>query len=289
LNTVIQTVNRFQQGDLHARINLQSKGELTELANTFNEMADTILTNMNKIENIEKLRRELIANVSHDLRTPLTTIHGYVETLMIKEETINEEERRHYMTTILKSSEKLTQMVDDLFQLTKLEAKQIQPKFEPFFIAELIQDITHKYSLTAKEQDIEIRPVFIQDSPLVCADIALIDRVLQNLIDNAIRFTPRGGVITIELNKKNDDYIVVKVKDTGTGIPKAEIPRIFDRYHKHNASNHGVEGTGLGLTIVKNILDLHKVAIDVESKEGVGTSFYFSLPFYCAKKQELMH
>ena len=289
LNTIIDTVNSFQQGDLHARINLQSKGELTELANTFNEMANTILTNMNKIEDIEKLRRELIANVSHDLRTPLTTIHGYVETLMMKESTISKEDRKHYMTTILKSSEKLTQMVEDLFQLSKLEAKQIKPKFEPFFIAELIQDIIHKYSLTAKEKDIEIRPVFIQDSPLVCADVALIDRVLQNLVDNAIRFTPKGGVITIELNKKNDDYIVVKVTDTGTGISQEEISRIFDRYHKHDdATSEGDEGAGLGLTIVKNILDLHKVSIDVQSKENIGTSFYFSLPFYCAKKQEQM-
>jgi signal transduction histidine kinase len=281
LNKIITAVKKFTAGDLKARIIYKSKkGEIAELAKNFNEMADTILSNIEKIKSMENLRSELIANVSHDLRTPLAIIHGFVETLIIKESSLTDEERRKYTNNILQSTEKLKNLVAQLFEYSKLQSMQIKPNKEPFFITELIQDISHKYQIIAKKKGIAIKLTTQNDLPLVNADLALIDRVIQNLIDNAIKFTPEGGSINIELNK-NFDKVRVAISDTGAGIPEDELDQIFDRYHKvRRNSSDEIEGSGLGLAIVKKILEIHNSSIKVISKINRGTSFIFELPSY---------
>lgn len=278
LRTIIRTVREFQQGNHDARIRLSSSGELNELATSFNEMADTIVKNLEEIKTMDSLRRELVANVSHDLRTPLSTIHGYIETLMIKAESLTKEEREQHLKTVLTSTERLRKLVEELFELSKLEAKQTKPNPEPFSISELVQDIGQKYLIIAEKKGITFQCVFPKDLPMIVADIALIDRVIQNLVDNAIKFTPAGGVVRIELHRLSD-AIDVKISDTGAGILPEDIPHIFDRYNKGSQKNiFQNDGAGLGLAIVKKILEVHHLTIDVNSKVNEGTAFSFKLP-----------
>lgn len=280
LRTIIRSVREFQKGNYNARIRLSSGGELNELAASFNEMADTIVKNIEEIKTMDSLRRELVANVSHDLRTPLSTIHGYIETLIIKAELLTKEERDQYLKTILTSAERLRKLVEELFELSKLEAKQTKPNPEPFSLSELVQDIGQKYKIIAEQKGITFQCVFTKDLPMIVADIALIDRVIQNLVDNAIKFTPVGGVVRIELHRVND-AVDIKVSDTGAGIAPEDIPHIFDRYNKGSQKNVlQNDGAGLGLAIVKKILEVHNLTIDVHSKKDEGTAFSFKLPVY---------
>lgn len=274
LNKIINTVKRFQKGDHAARIKLNAQGELTNLAEDFNAMADTIVKHIQEIRSVEELRRELIANVSHDLRTPLASVQGYAETLVIKSESLSDEAKAKYTQIILNSTERIKILVDDLFELSKLETKQVEANFEYFSLPELLLDVAHKYELLAGQKDIRMQTEVPQNVPMIYADIALIDRVLQNLVDNALKHTPSNGSITIEL-KPNQDHLEVIVADTGLGIKEDELPYIFERYRKGPAAKTGL---GLGLAIVKKILELHESSISVQSQLNKGTAFRFSLP-----------
>ncbi len=280
LSTIIETVKRFQKGEMSARVDVKSEGGINDLAIAFNEMADTILGNIENLKSMETLRRELVGNVSHDLRTPLAVIHGYIETLMIKKESLNEAEREKYLNIILASTEKLKNLVNELFELSKLEAKQVAPKKEPFFIQELIHDISQKFQLLANDKHVTLESAADDKNVLVYADVGLIERVLQNLIDNALKFTPEGGKITIAVNALEDN-VEIKVSDTGPGIPQDQIPFIFDRYHIGDKRiSLDQNNTGLGLAIVKKILEIHNSTIELQTRLQQGTTFAFRLPNY---------
>lgn len=279
LNLVIQTVNKFKNGDNSARIKLKSKGELKVLADTFNVMADTTVKNIEGLKGLERLRRELLANVSHDLRTPITSIYGYAETLLLKINENNTTEQQRYLNIILQNTEKLKNLVDELFEFSKLEAKQVKLNPEAFSIAELVQDVTAKYKILADKKNISIHTFLPEDLPLIYADIALVDRAIQNLVDNAIKYTKDGGNITFEF-KKIENAVQVNIKDTGCGIPEDDLPLIFDRYHKGTNNKEANIGFGLGLAIVKKIMELHHSIISVKSKINEGTTFSFNLPLH---------
>ena len=278
LRKVISTVKQFEKGDLHARIEVDSKTEIAALASTFNSMADTLLRNIEDLKQVDHLRRELIANVSHDIRTPISVMHGYAETLLIKADTLEPEKREEYLGIILKSADRLKRLVADLFELSKLEAGQVKPTRELFSLSDLLQDITRKYKLLAQERNIQLELISTDRVPAVYADIAMIERVLQNLIDNALKFTPQAGQIHIAL-KEQDRQVEVSVSNTGEGIPEEKIERIFDRYYKEQKSNLH-EGAGLGLAIVKNILQIHQTDIKVVSEKLGLTRFSFALPVH---------
>ena len=279
LRNVIDTVVRFKEGDALARIENADKTDLAELATTFNQMADTINDNMDKLKAHDKLRQELVSNVSHDLRTPLAIIHGYTETLLIKDKELSDRERRQYLNNINSSTEKLTKLVAQLFEYSKLEAKQIEPQKEPFLISELAMDLYYKFQILAKEKSIELKIEMEDGMPLVFADIALVERVIQNLMDNALKFTPNGGTITLSLSH-NEENVECTVKDTGMGISEQDQTYIFERYRKAKPSTKENFGAGLGLAIVKKILDIHDASIKVISKPNQGASFQFVLPIY---------
>ena len=280
LQKVIDSVNRFQKGEMSARIKVTKDGEINKLAKAFNEMADTIVGNIENLKSMQNLRRELVGNVSHDLRTPLAVIHGYIETLIIKKENISKEEAEKYLQRALDGTERLKKLVDELFELSKLEAKQIKPTKEAFFINELIDDISQKYGLIAKEKQIKINSEITNEPCLVYADVSLIERVLQNLIDNAIKYTPENGDIKLQITNDNQQ-VEIKVCDTGNGIPEDQIPFVFDRYHIGDKRiSLDQNSTGLGLAIVKRILEIHDSSIKLTSKIGKGTTFSFNLPQY---------
>jgi signal transduction histidine kinase len=276
---VAGVVKRFKEGDYAARIEGHAKGNLGLLTTTFNEMADVIVDNFDKITATDKFRQELIANVSHDLRTPLSIMQGYVETLMIKKDSLAEAERNKYLSVVLESSKKLSALVEQLFQYAKLEANQVDAEKEQFPLNELVSDILMAYQLKAKERNIQLSLDATGNPPPVFADIALTERVLQNLIDNAFKFTPDGGRIAIQL-KQVQAGVQVRVADTGIGIAPEDQAYIFERYKQLPRQGLSQKGMGIGLAIVKKILELHQASIQVSSEPGKGTAFWFVLPVF---------
>ena len=270
-------VTKFAHGDHGSRATMESDDEIGQLAEAFNQMADTIVANMEELRRIDDLRRELVANVSHDLRSPLASIQGYLETIIIKEKDLSPEERQKYLQIILNNTTMLSRLVGELFELSKLEAKQIKPKFEAFSIADLTQDVVMKFRPLADDSRIQIEAVLPESLPLVVADIALVERALSNLIDNALRYTQENGAVKVEL-KQQGDRVGVIVSDTGKGIPEDELPHIFERFYRIEKSrSRGYSGAGLGLAIAEKILEIHDSQIQVRSVVDRGTTFSFFL------------
>ncbi|MFI0430447.1 sensor histidine kinase [Mariniflexile sp. HMF6888] len=277
ISKVTATVKRFKEGDYSARIEEHDRGDLGMLSTTFNEMADVIVDNFDKITATDKYRQELIANISHDLRTPLSIIQGYIETLMIKMDNLSEADREKYLDIMHDKTKKLSVLVDQLFQYAKLEANLVKPEKEPFLLNELVSDILMAYKFKAEEKSITLQLEAPQKLPTVFADIALTERVFQNLLDNAMKFTPEGGSIVIKL-KESKSHVKVEIVDTGIGIAAEEITHIFERHKQLGKDRIAKKGMGIGLAIVKKILELHQTNIDVSSKVGEGSVFWFDLP-----------
>ncbi|MFC3881846.1 ATP-binding protein [Algoriphagus namhaensis] len=277
LRKIIVAVNEFKEGNFESRVpTTDSKSELTLLGDTFNQMADTLLENIEELKKVDRLRRELIANVSHDLRNPLAIINGYVETLQIKGEKLTKEEKTKYLKIITDSTDRLTKLVADLFDLSKLESGQMNVKLEKIKIQELLYDSCLKYELLAQTKNIEIETTICQNLPTVQADLYLMDRVIQNLLDNAVKYTPQKGKILIDACS-SPKGVSVTIRNSGSGIPQADLEAIFDRYYKIDKDREGIEGSGLGLAIVKKILSIHGSEITIESDSESFTQFSFDL------------
>jgi signal transduction histidine kinase len=276
---IAEVVKRFKEGDYSARIEGHAKGNLGMLTSTFNEMAEVIVDNFDKITAIDRFRQELIANVSHDLRTPLSIMQGYVETLIIKDDTLAKPDKEKYMQIVLESNKKLTLLVEQLFQYAKLETNQVVPEKEQFLLNDLASDILVAYQLKAKERSIKLLLDTETNLPTVFADIALTERVLQNLLDNAFKFTPDNGDITIQLSQSSGG-VKIQVKDSGVGIAPEDQAYIFERYKQIETGEYNKKGMGIGLAIVKKILELHQASIEVNSEPGKGTAFFFELPSF---------
>ncbi len=255
--------------------------EIDRLGLTFWQMTERINSQMDKLEKSDAMRRELVANVSHDLRTPLATMQGYIETLLLKDESLSSEERRNYLKIAVSHCERLSKLISDLFELAKLEADDMVVHAEPFSLSELVQDIVQKFALTARERKINIVTNIGKEIPFAYADIAMIERVMENLLDNALRYTPEEGSISIVLTDHDQEKITVQVSDTGCGIPEHALPRIFDRFYQTDRSRKGKSShSGLGLAVTKKILELHGTSIEVTSVQNSGTTFTFHLPVY---------
>ena len=225
-------------------------------------------------EELETLRKELLANVSHDLRTPLSSIQGYLETVLMKKDTLGPEKLERYLAISLKNTEKLKSLVDELFDLSKLESKDRKLALESFSIAELALDVASSFKIKAAEKGINLTEEIPQSLLHVKADIALIDRVLQNLLSNAIKFTDIGGQIAFKLEDQ-PNHIRISVKDTGVGIAEDDLSKVFDRFHTRPSGK--TIGTGLGLAIVRTVLEAHNSSFAIDSKVGIGTTFWFEL------------
>ena len=252
--------------------------EIDLLDSTFKQMAKRIQFQMEQLKMSDAIRRELVANVSHDLRTPLATLRGYIETLLLKEDTFIAEERRHYLHIAIRHCERLSKLIDELLELAKLESLEMSIQVEPFNLSDLVQDVVQKYRIKAEEKGLSIKIDMEKEMPFVHADIGLIERVLENLIENAIHYTPEGGAVSVAL-KPDGDEISVQVSDTGMGIPEEELPYIFDRFYRTEKGGKLQPGhSGLGLAIAKRILELHHRSIEVTSVLHSGTTLYFKLP-----------
>ncbi len=252
--------------------------EIGQLRRAFGRMSGKILQQFDDLKETDRLRRELVSNVSHDLRTPLSSMHGYVETLLIKNDTLDAEERRRYLEITRKHTLRLGRLVSDLFELSKLESASIHPNREPFSLAELLHDVAQEFELAAREKGIDLVIEALPKGATVVADIGLVQRVLENLLRNALKYTPEGGEVRVTLEPR-DESVAVAVADTGCGIAEADLERIFDRFYRsENAPETDGDSAGLGLAIVRRILDLHGSRITVRSKPDEGTRFEFRLP-----------
>jgi signal transduction histidine kinase len=257
-----------------------SGDEIDQLGEHFDQMAHRMRTLLTELHNRDHLRRELISNVSHDLRTPLTSLHGYLETLKFKSAQLTPLQREDYLDAALGHSQRLSKLIEELFELAKLDARIVQPRWEPFAPAELLQDIVQKFQLQAQQRDIRLEVSFPEQVPFVEADIGLIERVLENLISNALHHTPAHGRIVVDLSH-NGERTTVSVTDNGHGIAAEDLPYVFERFFRgsdqaRNDGNH----VGLGLAIARRIVELHRSDLKVASQPDQGTRFSFQLPVY---------
>lgn len=257
----------------------RSRGdEIDALARTFDSMSATIVDQITQLQVTDRTRRELIANVSHDLRTPVASMKGYLDTLLMSDADLSNEQRQRYLAVASKHGAYLAELVEDLFELSCLDSGLVQPTTEVFSLSELVQDVAQKYELQAAQARISLQPHVDAGVALVEADIGMIQQVLENLIANALRHTPASGQISVTVTP-DQNMVSTMVADTGQGIPNDALPFIFDRaYSGSGPSSEPRANTGLGLAIVKRILELHHASIRVTSQVGRGTAFRFDLP-----------
>lgn len=261
-----------------------SKKKIGELIEPFDLNDEMVLLTPHpemSCEKVKAFRGNLIANVSHDLRTPLQSIIGYSETLLLKTGNISTEEQKKYLEVILTSATNLSCMIENFFEYSKLEISEIIPERNRFSINKLTDELYLNYEFISKNRDIDFK-INVEDKlPDIFGDYLLIYRVFQNLVDNAIKFTPPKGKITINVAQQSTSELKVQISDTGLGIPNDELDAIFNKFQTTkviSALNKENDGLGLGLALVKKILSLHCSKIFVTSEVGKGTIFTFYLP-----------
>lgn len=258
-------------GEFRNRLNVESEDEIGQLAKSFNQMVEDL-------QKLEEMRRGFIANVSHELRTPMTSIRGFIEGIL--DETIPPERQKDYLMIVRDETIRLNRLVNDLLDLAKMEGGEIALNIKPFDINELIRLCVIKNETQITSKNLEIEANFDTENIFVIGDKDSIERVIINLLHNAVKFSNENGRIILE-TVKNKDKVLISVEDNGIGIDESEQKRIWDRFFKSDKSRgKDITGTGLGLAIVKNIINEHKQDIWVESKIGQGTKFTFTMDYY---------
>ncbi len=253
--------HQIASGNLNVKINYKEEDELGDLAKSMNTM-------VKQLSITDKFRKDLIANISHDLKTPLGLIRGYSE-MLLDYYGDDKEKREKYLNTMIKETERMSKLVDDVLELSKLQSGMVEIKEENIDLEKLISEILDIFEIQILEKNINVK---VNNLKLkVIADREMIKRAIINIISNAIASMTKKGTLSIEAIPQ-DKNVLIKISDTGCGIPQKDLEHIFDRYYKGNKS-----GTGLGLAIVKEILTLHGSKYGIESQEGVGTTFYFTL------------
>src|SRR5512140_2508534 len=263
-------------GNLATRLPEVGRDEMAVLAHSFNEMVAQLQETERKQQELELLRRELVAWAGHDLRTPLTSIRAIVEALadgMVSDE----DTRLRYLRTAQADIQSLSHLIDDLFEMAQADAGGLQLNLEPGSISDLISDTLERFSAQAQRQGIHL-----EGSPgqvdLVRMDMPRIGRVLSNLVGNALRHTPSGGQVTIRAHQEGA-YVLVSVQDSGEGISPEDLPHVFERFYRGEKSrSRATGGAGLGLAIARGIVEAHRGTIGIESQVGVGTRVWFKIP-----------
>ena len=275
-NTIIKPItsmNHFVQcyskGDFSRRLPVTGRDEASQLARSFNEMAE-------QLHDMDNTRKSFVANVSHELRSPLTSIKGFLEAM--KDGTIPPEEHEAYLDIVLSETRRMTSMLNDLLDLARIESGIITVTYKTFDINELIRRILITFEARISEKKLALEVKFSHDECYVNADANQISQVLRNLIDNAIKYSPEGRSLSVSTYPLRKEVYVI-IKDTGIGIPSEDVPHVFDRFYKvekaHTPSPQ--VGSGLGLSIVKKIIEAHGQSITVKSARGKGTQFTFTL------------
>lgn len=271
IKKITKAANEYALGKFEHPVDVQSNDEIGYLAASLTYMAAELNT-------LEEDQRKFVSNVSHDFRSPLTSIKGYVEAML--DGTIPMEFQEKYLNIILFETERLNKLTTSLLELNKYGKRGIMLDITKFDVNHTIKMTAQTFEGVCKEKRLSFELILTGQTLYAFADMDKIQRVIYNLIDNAIKFSPADSVITVETTVKNEK-IFISVKDRGIGIPKESIGKIWERFYKSDASRgKDKKGTGLGLAIVKEIIQVHKENINVISTEDVGTEFIFSLPLY---------
>ncbi|HKT46232.1 MAG TPA: ATP-binding protein [Candidatus Acidoferrales bacterium] len=245
--------------------------------------AVVVLHDITQLRNLERVRRDFVANVSHEFKTPLTAIQGFAETLLggAIDDTEN---RRRFLEIILEHARRLARLTDDLLKLSRMDADRLEMEIRRVNSVEFVESCVETSLRRAAEKDLQISVNLPKGLPDVAADRRRLAEVLQNLLDNSVQYTPAGGRIIVTAAIK-DDEIIFTVADTGIGIPRSDQPRIFERFYRVDvARSREAGGTGLGLSIAKHLVEAHGGRIWVESEVGRGSRFHFSVPVYVAEQ-----
>lgn len=268
LNKLTEAAVEIEQGNLEARVSIKSRDETGALGMTFNKMAE-------RLQKTERFRKEIIENVSHELRTPLSIIKGYAE--LIRDVTgDNKSKRESQLEVISQEADRLGVIVDDILDYSQIQSGLVELNVTSFDISEMIRDVIMKYSLVLDESSMKIN-YYGPESVTVKGDKVRVEQILQNLVKNAINYSPEGKDIDIRVTDSGEKAFI-EVGDHGAGIPEEELEFIWDRYYRTKGiKKKKIYGSGLGLSIVKSILDAHGATCSVFSKEGEGTTFRFSL------------
>lgn len=274
LREMSQAAKLYANGDFSKRIStpnsiFNNSDEIAELAQAFNTMAQALAT-------LEMSRRSFVSNVSHELKTPMTTIGGFIDGIL--DGTIEEEKQNQYLKIVSDEVKRLSRLVTGMLNMSKLEAGELDINPVRFDISEMLFRTLLGFEQLLDKKHIEIRGLDEFGANPVTADKDMINQVVYNLIDNAVKFTPEGGYI--EVNSKSDsEKIIVKIRNSGKGIPAEEIDKIFERFYKVDKSrSYDVKGAGMGLYLCKTIIELHGGQIEARSNVGDFTEFIFRLP-----------
>ncbi len=264
LHALTEATEKMAGGELDQQVSITSHDEIGELAESFNRMS-------RQVARANRLRKQMTADIAHDLRTPLTVIAGYVESMRDGDLAPTPER----LDTMYTEIERLQTLVQDLRLLAITDAGELRLNLAPLDPRALLERIARSFQFSARQKDIDLRLEADPDLPEINADEARLDRVLSNLVGNAIRHTPAGGVITIVATRKEGNFIV-SVEDTGEGIPPADLPFIFDRFYRVDRSRTDAEGasSGLGLAIARALVEAHGGSLSAESEIGRGTTHH---------------
>ncbi len=269
LRIITEAATQYASGNLDYEIPIHSEDEMGYLSASLNYMSS-------QLQDMESYQKKFVANVSHDFRSPLTSIKGYVEA--IADGTIPPDQQEKYLQTILFETERLTDLTEDLLTLNEFDSENVLLDRKVFDIHDMIKNVAASFEGTCTQRKISIELVLATAHLNVYADERKIQQVLYNLLDNAIKFSDDDSIVTVETTERGDK-VSISVKDNGAGIARSDLNKIWDRFYKTDASRgRDKKGTGLGLAIVKEAIQAHGENINVISTEGVGTEFVFTLP-----------
>ncbi|MFO7608195.1 MAG: ATP-binding protein [Candidatus Krumholzibacteriia bacterium] len=280
-------VAAFAGGDLGARVPASSADEIGALGRHINAMAERIAGMVDELTRKESFQRQLVANVSHDLRTPLAGLRGYIETLSLGGEDLDEQERRRYLAVVTGKLDHLDRLIDHMLILSRMDSGQAEYRREDFSLGELADSVLERCARPAADRGVALDLDLEADLPDVHADPLQIGRVLQNLVENGVKFTPAGGTVTVRA-RRDRDTVQVEVADTGAGIAPEDLPHIFERFYTGDKSrtvlgagrgldDHLSRSSGLGLAIAARIVEAHGTRLEVRSTPGAGSVFRFDL------------
>ncbi len=278
IQSLTRAAEKVASGDFSEKPQNSSGDEIGVLTRTFNEMATQLEDNIDSLKKSEQMRKDFVANVSHELRTPITSVKSYAETLDESYSMIDDATRTRFLGVIVKESDRMANIVGDLLLLSKMDAGSYSFNFEPFSFADSLKSLYTAQLLNAKSRKQNFTLDIRDEMPLINGDRQRIEQVVLNLVTNAIKYTPEGGEINMIAGCR-EDKLWCTVKDNGIGIPKTDIPHIFERFYRvDKARSRESGGTGLGLSIAYEIAQRHGGTIEVKSKKGKGTAFTLYLP-----------